>query len=146
VAPSLHSIIVFYNKAMFDAAGVAYPPSTADTAWTWDQFVDTAKQLTSGEGLEKVYGAYVAPWATVCSSFLFSNGASWFNDDLTELTLNSPEAVQVLQNMANLRLTENVAPTLDIADSIGWDVMLQSGKAAMLVDGTWNIPTMIDTW
>lgn len=146
VAPSMHSIIVFYNKAMFDAAGVAYPPTTADDAWTWDQFVETARSLTSGESMDKVYGVYVAPWSTVWTPFVFSNGGSWFNDDVTELTLNSPEAVEALQNMAALRLTENVAPTLDVADSIGWDVMLQSGKVAMLIDGTWNMATMMDTW
>ncbi|MCC6805021.1 MAG: sugar ABC transporter substrate-binding protein [Anaerolineae bacterium] len=146
VAPSMHSIILFYNKSMFDAAGVAYPPTQADQAWTWDQFVETARSLTSGEGMDKVYGVYVAPWSTIWTPFIFSNGGSWFNDDVTELTLNSPEAVEALTNMANLRLTENVAPTLDIADSIGWDVMIQSGKVAMFIDGTWNMPTMIDTW
>ena len=128
VAPSMNSIIVFYNKAMFDAAGVAYPPATAAEAWTWDQFVETARQLTSGESMDKVYGVYVAPWSTVWSPFLFSNGPSWFNDDVTELTLNSPQAVQALHNLADLRLKENVAPTLDIADSIGWDVMLRRAK------------------
>lgn len=146
VAPSMNSIIVFYNKAMFDAAGVAYPPHEANAAWTWDQFVETAQALTSGEGMDKVYGVYVAPWSTVWTPFLFSNGAAWFNDDVSELTLNSPQAVEVLENMANLRLTDGVAPTLDIADSIGWDVMLQSGRAAMLIDGTWNMATMMDTW
>ncbi|MBK8021950.1 MAG: sugar ABC transporter substrate-binding protein [Chloroflexi bacterium] len=146
VAPSLHSIIVYYNKSMLDAAGVEYPPMTAADAWTWEEFVETARQLTSGTDMDKVYGVYVAPWMTVWTPFVFSNGGSWFNEDVTALALNSPEAVEALQNMADLRLVEGVAPTLDIADSIGWDVMLQSGRIAMFIDGTWNMPTMIETW
>ncbi len=39
VTPSL-----MYNVDMFDAAGLAYPPTTVETAWTWDQFVETAQK------------------------------------------------------------------------------------------------------
>lgn len=146
VAPSLNSIILFYNKSIFDAAGVEYPPFERENAWTWDQFVEVSRQLTHGEAMDKYYGVYAAPWMTIWTPFVFSNGSNWFNEDGTALTLNSPEAVEVLQDMADLRLVEGVAPTLDIADSIGWDVMLQSGRIAMFIDGTWNVPTMIETW
>ena len=36
------TIVLFYNKDMFDAAGVAYP--TAD--WTYDDLRNAAKKLT----------------------------------------------------------------------------------------------------
>ena len=49
------SIAVFYNKDMFDAAGVEYP---ADD-WTWDQFIETAKALTDADN--GIYGVAVAP-------------------------------------------------------------------------------------
>lgn len=146
VAPSLNSIVLFYNKSIFDAAGVDYPPYDRANAWTWDQFVEAARKLTHGEDMEKYYGVYVAPWMTIWTPFVFSNGGNWFSEDGKELALNSPEAVEALQNMADLRLVEGVAPTLDVADSIGWDVMLQSGRIAMFVDGTWNVPTMMQTW
>lgn len=38
---------VYYNKKLFDDAGVEYPPVDWDDAsWTWDKFVETAKKLT----------------------------------------------------------------------------------------------------
>ena len=40
------TIVLYYNKAMFDAAGVAYP--TED--WTWDDLRTTAKATDAGQG------------------------------------------------------------------------------------------------
>lgn len=37
------SWVLFYNKALFDAAGVDYP----DGSWTWDDYADAAKALTT---------------------------------------------------------------------------------------------------
>src|SRR5687768_6007039 len=51
------TIVLFYNKDMFDAAGVAYP--TAD--WTWDDFREAAKALTidkDGDGTTDQWGAW----------------------------------------------------------------------------------------
>ncbi|NLA96633.1 MAG: extracellular solute-binding protein, partial [Spirochaetales bacterium] len=39
-------LLLYYNKAMFDKAGVPYPPVDAKNAWTWDEFVQVAKRLT----------------------------------------------------------------------------------------------------
>ena len=44
---------VHYNKKMFDEAGVPYPQD----GWTWDDYRETAKKLTKGEGPNKIYGA-----------------------------------------------------------------------------------------
>ena len=43
---------IWYNKDMFDAAGIEYP----DGSWTWDEYKAIAEKLTSGEGDSKVYG------------------------------------------------------------------------------------------
>ena len=45
-ATANNSLVMFYNKDMFDAAGIDCPPTSADEAWTWDEFVEVAKQLT----------------------------------------------------------------------------------------------------
>lgn len=47
------SWVVYYNKDIFDNAGVPYP---ADD-WTWEEYAETAAKLTSGEGMEKIYGS-----------------------------------------------------------------------------------------
>jgi multiple sugar transport system substrate-binding protein len=45
---------IYYNKKMFADAGVE--PPTAD--WTWDDMIAKAKALTSGEGMDKIFGLY----------------------------------------------------------------------------------------
>lgn len=50
--------VMYYNKDIFDAANVAYPTND----WTWADFEETAKKLTSGEGANKIYGAYIHTW------------------------------------------------------------------------------------
>ena len=39
-------LLLYYNKKLFDAARLPYPPASADKAWTWQQFVDVARKLT----------------------------------------------------------------------------------------------------
>jgi multiple sugar transport system substrate-binding protein len=38
--------VIFYNKDLFDAAGVEYLPTKVEDRWTWDEFVDNMKKLT----------------------------------------------------------------------------------------------------
>ena len=47
--------IMYYNKDMFDAAGVAYP--TDD--WTWDDYTAAAEKLTKADGSQ--YGSDSPP-------------------------------------------------------------------------------------
>ena len=49
---------LFYNKDIFDAAGVEYPSNEM----TWTEFEELAKKVTSGEGVDKKYGAHFHTW------------------------------------------------------------------------------------
>lgn len=51
---------VFYNKDIFDAAGVPYP----EADWTEAEFLDLCAKLTSGEGAGKIYGVWLGGWVT----------------------------------------------------------------------------------
>ena len=46
---------VFYNKDIFDNAGVPYP----EGPWTWDDYVETAKKLTDPK--KGIYGSFMDP-------------------------------------------------------------------------------------
>ena len=52
--------VVFYNKDLFDAAGLAYPKAP----WTWDDMIATAEKLSDPSN--GIYGLYLdrygAPW------------------------------------------------------------------------------------
>lgn len=67
------SYAVYYNKALFDAAGVAYP----NDDWTIDDFVETAKALTT----DKTVGWSNTTSDRVYYNFMVSNGGKIYSDD-----------------------------------------------------------------
>lgn len=134
--------VLFYNKDIFDKAGVAYPPSDPSKAWTWDEFVNTSKQLTvkNGDKVEQ-YGVYGMETYYNLISEIMSNGGNWFTDDLKSSAANTPEVKEVLQAVSDLRKKDGVSPEGKLLTNSGMSAaqMLQTGKIAMLVDGSWAL-------
>jgi multiple sugar transport system substrate-binding protein len=136
------SPVLYYNKAIFDKANIPYPPSDPAKAWTWEQFRDTAKKLTVKDG-DKVtqYGAFGLESFYMTAAEIFSNGGKLFNQDGTKMALNTQESKEVLQSIYDLRVKDGAAPTAKTLESIGMNAnqMLQTGKVAMVVDGSWAL-------
>jgi multiple sugar transport system substrate-binding protein len=136
------SPVFYYNKSIFDKAGIPYPPSDPAKAWSWQEFVDTAKRLTVKNG-DKVtqYGAYGFENFYNTVSAIYSNKGNLFNENGTKMAINSPEVKEVLQSVLDLRKKEGVAPEAKMLENVGMKPaqMLQTGKIAMLVDGSWAL-------
>jgi multiple sugar transport system substrate-binding protein len=148
---AVETLVLFYNKELFDDAGIAYPPSRAEAAWGWDQFVETAKKLTKDRqgrdatnpefdpGAIQTYGVAFPTDAVAYIPLIYSNGGRFADDAGTELLLNKPEAVEVLQQMADLIYVHHVAPTPAQTESLpATDVMMKSRKVAMDMNGHWK--------
>jgi multiple sugar transport system substrate-binding protein len=154
VNTAVEATLLFYNKALFDEAGVPYPPSDPSQAWTWDEFVAAAQKLTSdGNGKHpgddgfdpeniRAYGAAFDKtyegWTFY--PFIFSNGGQLVNDDGTRLLLDSPEATEAMQKMADLMWVQHVAPTpMQDQNLPNYVTMLQTGNLAMHISGHWSL-------
>ena len=147
------TMITYYNKDLFDAAGVAYPPVTAADAWTWDEFVEVAKTLTvdrNGNNAAspdfdpnnvQTYGVSFAKSWLVYLPLLASNGGEFANEAGTELLLNEPAAVEALQQMHDLIYVHHVSPTPTQGEALpaAAEVMMQTGKVAMTFEGHWKV-------
>ncbi len=147
------TMITYYNKDLFDAAGVGYPPATAQDAWTWDEFVEAAKKLTKDRnGVDatspdfdpqniETYGVSFSKWWAVYLPFIASNGGSFANEAGTELMLNQPEAVEALQKMHDLIYVHHVSPTPTQGEALpaAAEVLMQTGKVAMTFEGHWKV-------
>lgn len=145
------SFALFYNKEAIDDAGVTVP-SQASEAWTWDQFVETAKKLTldmnGRNALDpafdstkiKQYGVQFGTWWAPYMSMVYSNGGDLINEDGTAFTLNEPEAIEAIQKLADLINVHHVAPSPAQVKSMPSPVVaLQSKQVAMIMDGQWNL-------
>jgi multiple sugar transport system substrate-binding protein len=144
-------LVMYYNKDLFDEAGLPYPPSNADDAWTWDQFVNVAKQLTkdsagrtpndSGFNRNSItqYGAAVETWTWQLEKWALSNGGGFFSPDGGRIQIGQQNSIQAIQRVADLHLVHNVAPlNPGIADNASVTAFL-AGNIAMAVGGTWSI-------
>ena len=148
-------IALFYNKKMFDKAGVAYPPTTADGAWTWDQFVATAKKLTLDKngktpndagfdaGSIKQYGCMVENLTWQLETWCLSNGGGFFSKDGQNVTVGDPASTDAIQKVADLYLKDHVAPLSTGLTDDGVSRSLVAGTCAMTTNGTWNIGTTL---
>jgi len=85
---------VFYAKALFNEAGMAYP----DDTMTWSSMYETAKRLTvdaDGDGLPDQYG--FANGHTHWATFVWANGADLLTEDGMRPALGTPAAREALE-------------------------------------------------
>ena len=134
------TIVLFYNKDMFDKAGVAYP--TAD--WTWDDLRAAAKKLTKstkGDGKIDQYGFVFDQWdmETGWSEALWSYGGDIINADHTRTLIGEPKAREAWQMLHDMVFIDKSVPDANTIGQFGGD-LFQSGNAAMIPMGHWAVP------
>lgn len=131
--------VLYYNKDLFDKAGVPYPDGT----WTWDQYEEAAKKLTSGSGQNKAYG-----------SMSYQSDNTWWrvlaNIEGANNPLNPeelPKFKQVLEYYYNLTYTDGAQqPFGELVGNAGADFAgrFLQGSAAMMWNGDWAVQMLND--
>jgi len=132
------TVMLYYNKDMFDKAGLPYP--TAD--WTWADAVAAARQLN--DPANGVWGLHSGIQFWEFYKKAAQNNCKFFNEDKTEVLINSPECVQALQTMVDMVKTEKVMPTTAEMGGVSDGDMFKSGKLAMDVTGIWMFSAFKD--
>jgi multiple sugar transport system substrate-binding protein len=127
--------ILYYNKDLFDAAGVDYPANDI----TWDEFDALAREMTSGSGADKVYGAHFHTWRSCVQLATVQDGLhTVIADDYSFMApmYNMVTAMQrdgIIMDYGELR-----------AGSIHYSGVFENSQAAMLPMGSWFIGTLIE--
>jgi multiple sugar transport system substrate-binding protein len=134
------TIVLFYNKDMFDAAGVAYP--TAD--WTYDDLRGAAKSLTldkNGDGTTEQFGFDAGLWdmENYWSEAIWSWGGEVISPDYTKTLIGEPIARQAWQFAYDLMWTDKSMADPNTSGQYGTD-LFQAGIAAMTPMGHWAVP------
>lgn len=131
-----NNIVMFLNKDVFAEKNIELPGSD----WNKDKFLEIAQTLTYEKDGEKVYGTVAPTDYFTVTAWLYNNNASVLNEDMTECTLNSPEAIETIQFLHDLVYKYEVAP----APSAGLDTsnLFMNGQIAMLGNGRWSIASL----
>lgn len=133
--------ILYYNKDMFDEAGVGYP--TKD--WTIDDYTTAMEALTIKEGDKTIqYGASGLDWTPNWGAFIKANGGSIVEDG--KVVIDSPENLATLKWYNDIYQKGNVLTyqELESVKNSNADSMFAQGKVAMLTTGFWNVKANTD--
>ena len=125
-------VVVFYNKDMFKAAGLAEP--TPD--WTWDDFMKDAKTLTLKDSSGKVsqWGFTANGWPPP-QMFVWQAGGDVISADYKTSPIDSPAAIEGWKFYLSLAYNPALAPSSDTIKEQGFDSMFTAGKVAMFMGG-----------
>jgi multiple sugar transport system substrate-binding protein len=127
-------VMLYYNKTMFKAAGIANPPAN------WTEWAADAQKLTipgGTDGNPKQYGMAIGTNNTIelFPILMWEANGGILSSDGKQVLLNNAGSKQAVQYWANLIHTDHISPpALSGAQA---DTLIQSGKAAMEVNGPW---------
>jgi ABC-type glycerol-3-phosphate transport system substrate-binding protein len=132
------AIMLFYNKDIFDAAGVEYPSATVPM--TMEEYVTMARQLTK-KGItldDSIWGADadIGIWWQDWRNFIGEEGRKidgYVNDEAT---------VNAFNKLAELRADGSVISGSDAASLEGIDLLATGQLATSIVDNVIAIPML----
>jgi multiple sugar transport system substrate-binding protein len=142
IPQNLSSLVVYYNKKLFDDAGLAYP----NDEWTWEQFLETARALTKdldGDGQTDQFGLGTEPSLFRVAPFIWQAGGTLVNDDRypTRLTLYSDEAREAIQWFVDLQAVFRVVPNAEEEAAEESESRFQNGRMGMFLNSRRGVPT-----
>ncbi len=128
------TIGLWYNKEIFDAAGVEYP----DETWNWDTLKEAAEKLTNKDegiwGIAATNGNQENYYNTI-----YQNNGFVVDEENGKLVsgYDDPNTIGGLEFWVDL-IEAGVSPTLaQMTDTTSLD-LFASGKVAMMYTGSWN--------
>ncbi len=129
------TMVMFYNKDLFDEAGLDYP----NDEWTWDDFLTAAKKLTIIDEHGRIKQVGCGPYDP--ATWIWSAGGRFASDDCSELYLTDPKTIAGLQFYVDLKNKHKVT-TRGMGffgdDPAAVDVF-EKGRIAMDINGPWML-------
>jgi len=145
IPQNLSSLVVYYDKGLFDAAGLPYP---ADD-WTWADFLATAKALTldiDGDGTLDQHGLGTEASVFRVAPFIWQNGGELVDVSTStglpfRLAFESPATRAAIQWFVDLQTVHHVVPSAVEEAALSSEGRFQNGLVAMFLDSRRGVPT-----
>lgn len=125
---------VWYNKTMFDEAGIPYP----EAGWTWDDFRETAKKLTKADGSQ--YGTAIKPGSYQESwySTIYAYGGEVLSEDKTKSGFDDPKTIEGMQVIEGI-IQDGSMPDYSVVSENETTALMENGTVAMTFQGSWSL-------
>lgn len=139
IPKDIDTIGLWYNKTMFDEANLAYP----DETWTWETLYETAKNLTKEDGSQYGYAANTSNNQDSYYNAIYAYGGTIISNDKKTSGYDDPNTIKAMEVYEKM-LREKISPDLQILAENGTEVLFNSGKVAMITQGSWMVPAFRD--
>lgn len=142
VPQNISSLVIYYNKDLFDQAGVPYPSDR----WTWDDFLATALALTrdtDGDGQTDQYGLGIEPSMQRVLPFIWQSRGVVVDDVARphSLELNNPRTLKAIQWFVDLQTVHHVAPSAEAEAAERGEDRFLNGRLGMFANSRRGVPT-----
>ena len=126
--------ILYYNKALFDKAGVKYP----DDKWGWDDLLATAEKLTVKDASGKVTQYALAMEGGKYAQWINQNGGAILDDYVnpSKCMMADPKSVAAIKFFSDMMNKGYAMRDADLSQAGGDAAVFQSGQAAMIIQNT----------
>lgn len=138
----MKSWFVILNKDMLKEAGLEVPFLN----WTWEDYREYAKKLTSGEGANKIYGSYFHSWDHYDYMGMWSTYPNnpMFKEDMSDVNFDDPDFKSWLQFRYDLeQVDKSSVPYADVKSlNMNYRDKFFKGEIAMLPIGNFIVPEL----
>ena len=128
--------VLYYNKDLFDAAGVSYP----DDTWTWDDLQAAAEKLTvkDASGNTTQYALAMEGGVGKYSKWIMQNGGAILDDmrNPSKCMMDDPKTVEAVTFFADLINNGYAMRPADLSQAGGDSAVFASDQAAMIIQNT----------
>jgi len=146
---------IFYNKQLFDEAGLLPPPSNwSDEEWTWEKMISCAKKLTKINSDQQATQFGLGSINGMLHDIALQFGGGWFPEEAYHTswaktcTLVSPQNIEAYTAVQDLYLQEQACaggPTPWTSGVNDWNAFM-NGNLAMEWMGWWKVRNYVETF
>lgn len=133
IPKDMGTIGLYYNKDLFDKAGVKYPTND----WTWDDLMTAAEKLTNKDegvyGIVDLHDGQNGYW-----NLIWQNEGEVWDEEANKCTFNDPAAIEAIEFAVSF-IEKGYHPTPAALANLSADEYFESGKAAMITQGSWML-------
>lgn len=125
------TIALYYNKTMFDEAGLSYP----DATWTWDDLYDAAVKLTKEDGSQYGFALNPSNDQDTYYNMVYSMGGYIVSEDHKSSGYDNENTIKAMEYVG--KLLDDACPNPTIMAETGTDALMKAGTVAMITQGSW---------
>jgi multiple sugar transport system substrate-binding protein len=137
VPTGFSTLVLFYNKDLFDRAGIEYP----DDSWDWDKFLAATRKMTlrDEQGRTVQFGCAMDNGLLV---YAWQAGGRFYDERGGRCTFNSPETVRGLDFCWDLLIRYRVSPGFVESSVLKPNTRFATGRVPMMLSGCWSVPRL----